>query len=47
MSAAPAGDRKRFGAATEWFDGVAWEVGLVSVAPGARRMAVLAATNTD
>ncbi|KOT35917.1 hypothetical protein ADK41_23645 [Streptomyces caelestis] len=36
-----------FGAATKWFERVAWDIGLVSVAPGARRMAVLAATDTD
>ncbi|MFE0403860.1 DUF6183 family protein [Streptomyces nigra] len=36
-----------FGAATEWFEGGAWDIGLVSVAPGARRIAVLAATDTD
>ncbi|MFE0357787.1 DUF6183 family protein [Streptomyces nigra] len=36
-----------FGAATEWFESVAWDIGLVSVAPGARRIAVLAATDTD
>ncbi|MFF3934357.1 DUF6183 family protein [Streptomyces hirsutus] len=28
-------------------EGVAWDMGLVSVAPGARRLAVLAATDTD
>ncbi|MER6112802.1 DUF6183 family protein [Streptomyces hirsutus] len=26
---------------------MAWDMGLVSVAPGARRLAVLAATDTD
>ncbi|MFF4795620.1 DUF6183 family protein [Streptomyces sp. NPDC001276] len=36
-----------FGAATKWFERVAWDIGLVSVAPGARRIAVLAATDTD
>ncbi|MFE2810523.1 DUF6183 family protein [Streptomyces nigra] len=36
-----------FGAATEWFEGVARDIGLVSVAPKARRIAVLAATDTD
>lgn len=36
-----------FGAATKWFERVAWDIGLVSVAPGARRLAVLAATDTD
>lgn len=36
-----------FGAATKWFDCVAWDIGLVSVGPGARRVAVLAATDTD
>lgn len=36
-----------FGAATKWFECVAWDIGLMSVAPGARRIAVLAATDTD
>ncbi|MCH0568359.1 hypothetical protein I3F60_03640 [Streptomyces sp. MUM 136J] len=36
-----------FGAATKWFERVAWDIGLVSVTPGARRIAVLAATDTD
>ncbi|MGW2834990.1 DUF6183 family protein [Streptomyces sp. NPDC001286] len=36
-----------FDAATEWFERVAWDIGLVSLAPGARRVAVLAATDTD
>ncbi|WP_121745067.1 DUF6183 family protein [Streptomyces sp. E2N166] len=36
-----------FGAATRWFECVAWDIGLVSVVPGARRIAVLAATDTD
>ncbi|MGW0732992.1 DUF6183 family protein [Streptomyces sp. NPDC002851] len=36
-----------FGAATKWFERVAWDIGLVAVAPGYRRLAVLAATDTD
>lgn len=36
-----------FGAATKWFERVAWDIGLVSVAPGVRRISVLAATDTD
>lgn len=40
-------DWYRFEAATTWFDRVAWDIGLVSVTPGARRIAVLAATDTD
>ncbi|MFH8342607.1 DUF6183 family protein [Streptomyces sp. AM6-12] len=36
-----------FEAATKWFERVAWDIGLVSVGPGARRIAVLAATDTD
>ncbi|MFK0063607.1 DUF6183 family protein [Streptomyces werraensis] len=40
-------DWYRFGAATKWFERVAWDIGLVSVAPRARRIAVLAATDTD
>lgn len=56
FTAAPFGEVERnaracdwysFGAATKWFERVAWDIGLVSVAPGARRMAVLAATDTD
>ncbi|MFJ8545948.1 DUF6183 family protein [Streptomyces sp. NPDC093586] len=44
---AQACDWYSFDAATKWFERVAWDIGLVSVAPGARRMAVLAATDTD
>lgn len=44
---AQACDWYSFGAATKWFECVAWDIGLVSVAPGARRLAVLAATDTD
>ncbi|MET9896635.1 DUF6183 family protein [Streptomyces sp. NPDC006465] len=44
---AQACDWYSFGAATKWFERVAWDIGLVSVAPGARRMTVLAATDTD
>lgn len=44
---AQACDWYSFGAATKWFECVAWDIGLVSVAPGARRIAVLAATDTD
>lgn len=36
-----------FGAATTWFDRVAWDIGLAAVAPERRRVAVLAATDTD
>ncbi|WP_405594413.1 DUF6183 family protein [Streptomyces sp. NBC_01410] len=55
-SEAPVGEVERnaqacdwysFGAATKWFERVAWDIGLVSVAPGYRRLAVLAATDTD
>nr|CAI78142.1 conserved hypothetical protein [Streptomyces ambofaciens ATCC 23877]CAJ89200.1 conserved hypothetical protein [Streptomyces ambofaciens ATCC 23877] len=55
-SAAPVGeveahvqecDWYSFGAATAWFERVTWDIGLVSVTPGARRLAVLAATDTD
>ncbi|MEV0265437.1 DUF6183 family protein [Streptomyces sp. NPDC050617] len=44
---AQACDWYSFGAATKWFEGVAWDVGLASVAPGARCLTVLAATDTD
>ncbi|MFI5566842.1 DUF6183 family protein [Streptomyces sp. NPDC051740] len=44
---AQACDWYSFGAATKWFERVAWDIGLVSVAPGARRISVLAATDTD
>ncbi|MFF8545041.1 DUF6183 family protein [Streptomyces werraensis] len=55
-TAAPVGEVERniqecdwysFGAATKWFERVAWDIGLVSVTPRARRIAVLAATDTD
>ncbi|MFF3061980.1 DUF6183 family protein [Streptomyces sp. NPDC057909] len=36
-----------FGADTKWFEQVAWDIGLVALAPGNRRLAVLAATDTD
>ncbi|MFJ9724738.1 DUF6183 family protein [Streptomyces sp. NPDC101209] len=36
-----------FGAASKWFRGVAWDMGLVSVSQAGRRIAVLAATDTD
>lgn len=40
-------DWYRFDAASGWFHDVAWDVGVVCVAPGRRRLAVLAATDTD
>jgi hypothetical protein len=36
-----------FRTATKWFWQVAWDIGLVTVAPGGKRLAVLAATDTD
>ncbi|MFF9017996.1 DUF6183 family protein [Streptomyces sp. NPDC014870] len=36
-----------FDAATKWFERVAWDIGLASVSPEGRRLAVLAATDTD
>ncbi|MFG3149685.1 DUF6183 family protein [Streptomyces sp. M41(2017)] len=36
-----------FGADTKWFDQVAWDVGLAVLSPDRRRLAVLAATDTD
>ena len=36
-----------FDADTNWFDQVAWDIGLASVRPGRQRLAVLAATDTD
>ncbi|QKW32484.1 hypothetical protein HUT17_04955 (plasmid) [Nocardiopsis flavescens] len=36
-----------FGADTEWFGRVAWDIGLAVLAPDRRRVAVLAATDTD
>ncbi|WP_035804256.1 DUF6183 family protein [Kitasatospora mediocidica] len=36
-----------FGTDTQWFDQVAWDIGLAALSPGRRRLAVLAATDTD
>ncbi|MFC9295782.1 DUF6183 family protein [Streptomyces sp. NPDC057011] len=36
-----------FSADTEWFERVAWDIGVVAVSPDRRRVAVLAATDTD
>ena len=36
-----------FGARTRWFHQVAWDIGLVAVAAGGLRLAVLAASDTD
>ncbi|MFB8242978.1 DUF6183 family protein [Kitasatospora purpeofusca] len=36
-----------FGADTEWFWQVAWDIGLAALSPDRRRLAVLAATDTD
>lgn len=36
-----------FDARTEWFEGVAWDVGLAALSPDGLRLAVLAATDTD
>jgi hypothetical protein len=36
-----------FDAYSKWFERVAWDIGLVAVAPDRRRLAVLAATDTD
>nr|WTB31729.1 DUF6183 family protein [Streptomyces sp. NBC_00830] len=36
-----------FGADTKWFECVAWDIGLVAVSPERRRLAMLAATDTD
>ncbi|MEV7243257.1 DUF6183 family protein [Streptomyces sp. NPDC093248] len=36
-----------FSADTKWFERVAWDIGLASVSPGRRRLAVMAATDTD
>ncbi|MEV6820553.1 DUF6183 family protein [Nocardiopsis dassonvillei] len=36
-----------FGGSTDWFDQVIWDIGLVAVTPGRRRLAVLAASDTD
>jgi Family of unknown function (DUF6183) len=32
---------------TDWFEQVAWDLGLAAVRPGRQRLAVLAATDTD
>ncbi|WP_330461611.1 DUF6183 family protein [Streptomyces sp. NBC_00820] len=36
-----------FDADTKWFEQVAWDIGLAALAPDRRRLAVLAATDTD
>jgi uncharacterized membrane protein len=36
-----------FAADTAWFNGVVWDIGLAALAPDRRRLAVLAATDTD
>jgi hypothetical protein len=36
-----------FDADTDWFDQVAWDIGLAAIRPGRQRLAVLAATDTD
>lgn len=36
-----------FDADTKWFERVAWDIGLAALAPDRRRLAVLAATDTD
>jgi hypothetical protein len=36
-----------FDADTDWFEQVAWDIGLAAVRPGRQRLAVLAATDTD
>lgn len=36
-----------FGAATKWFERVAWDIGLAAIASGRRQVALLAATDTD
>ena len=36
-----------FGADTKWFEQVAWDIGLAVLSRGRRRLAVLAATDTD
>ncbi|MFC5718587.1 DUF6183 family protein [Streptomyces gamaensis] len=45
--AALACDWYSFGAGTKWFYNVMWDIGLVAVTPDGRRLAVLAATDTD
>ena len=36
-----------FADATDWFEQVAWDIGLAVVSPDRRQLAVLAATDTD
>ncbi|MFI8908191.1 DUF6183 family protein [Streptomyces albidoflavus] len=36
-----------FDAATDWFERVAWDIGLATLSPDGRRLAVLAATDTS
>lgn len=36
-----------FGARTDWFEQVAWDIGLAALSPDRHRLAVLAATDTD
>ncbi|MFD5515399.1 DUF6183 family protein [Streptomyces sp. NPDC127066] len=36
-----------FDAGTKWFEQVAWDIGLAVLSPDGRRLAVLAATDTD
>jgi hypothetical protein len=44
---AHAGSWWSFAATTSWFDNIAWDVGLAVVSPDRRRLALLAATDTD
>jgi hypothetical protein len=37
----------RFTAPTDWFEQVAWDVGLTVLTPDRRQLTVLAATDTD
>ncbi|MEU3383570.1 DUF6183 family protein [Streptomyces albidoflavus] len=37
----------KFDARTDWFEQVAWDIGLAALSPDGRRLAVLAATDTD
>ncbi|GAB3841213.1 DUF6183 family protein [Dactylosporangium cerinum] len=46
-SVARAASWHSFAGATDWFDDVAWDVGLAVVSPDGRRLAVLAASDTD
>jgi hypothetical protein len=46
-SKARACDWFSFNAGTSWFEQVAWDIGLVTIRPGRRRLAILAATDTD